>query len=89
MHVQAIAAPIIELARDTRYVGGTVAVLAALHTRTYDIRHKEQKADQLRTRRASRDEFIHRFLQHVLPRGFRKVRFFVGGIPLNATMPPG
>jgi hypothetical protein len=34
MLVQAIAAAIIELARDPRYVVGAVAVLAALHTRT-------------------------------------------------------
>ena len=30
--MQACAAAIIELARDPRYVGGTVAVLAVLHT---------------------------------------------------------
>jgi len=33
--MQASAAAIIELARDPRYVGGTVAVLAVLHTWTH------------------------------------------------------
>ena len=36
--MQACAAAIIELARDPRYVGGTVAVLAVLHTWTQQLR---------------------------------------------------
>src|SRR6476646_10155422 len=35
--MQASAAAIIELARDPRYVGGTVAVLAVLHTWTQQL----------------------------------------------------
>jgi Transposase zinc-binding domain len=35
--MQACAAAIIELARDPRYVGGTVAVLAVLHTWTQQL----------------------------------------------------
>src|ERR1700759_1819598 len=35
--MQASAAAIIELARDPRYVGGTVAVLAGLHTWTQQL----------------------------------------------------
>ncbi len=141
--MQASAAAIIELARDPRYVGGTVAVLAVLHTwtqqlnlhphvhclvsgggisedgntwhparrkflvpikalaklvrgkfryvfrialsnarivglddQTVTIQYKHRKTGQLRTCRLSGDEFMRRFLQHVLPRGFHKVRYF-------------
>jgi hypothetical protein len=35
--MQATAAAIIELARDPRYVGGTLAVLAVLHTWTQQL----------------------------------------------------
>jgi len=35
--MQATAAAIVELARDPRYVGGTVAVLAVLHTWTHQL----------------------------------------------------
>src|SRR5271166_1766476 len=125
--MQASAAAIIELARDPRYVGGAVAVLAVLHTwtqqltlhphvhclvsgggisedgktwhparrkfllpikalanarivglddETVTIQYKERKTGRLRTCRLSGEEFMRRFLQHVLPRGFHKVRYF-------------
>jgi Putative transposase/Transposase zinc-binding domain len=157
--MQASAAAIIELARDPRYVGGTVAVLAVLHTWTQQlnlhphvhclvsgalvrgkfrallqrkcpdlvvpdmvwqvpwilhvtawgngeqavldylaryvfrialtnarivgldgdtvtIQYKDRKTGHARTCRLSGDEFMRRFLQHVLPRGFHKVRYF-------------
>src|SRR5271165_2295400 len=44
--IQACAAAIIELARDPRYVGGTVAVLAVLHTWTLTCRLHSQKVDK-------------------------------------------
>ena len=40
--MQASAAAIIELARDPGYVGGTVAVLAVLHTWTQQLNQNPQ-----------------------------------------------
>ena len=40
------------------------------------IQYKERKTGRSRTCRLSGDEFMRRFLQHVLPRGFHKVRYF-------------
>src|SRR6478672_2725513 len=131
--MRAGAAAIIELARDPRYVGGTVGVLAVLHTwtqqltlhphvhclvtgggisdhatawgngeqavldylaryvfrvaltnarivglddETVTIQFKERKTGRSRSCRLSGHEFLRRFLQHVLPRGFHKVRYF-------------
>ncbi len=38
--------------------------------------YRETDTGQLRLRTLSAEEFIHRFLQHVLPKGFVKVRYF-------------
>jgi len=40
------------------------------------IQYKDRKSGQRRTCRLSGDEFMRRFFQHVLPRGFHKVRYF-------------
>jgi hypothetical protein len=143
--MQASAAAIIELARDPRYVGGTVAVLAVLHTWTQQLTlhphvhclvsgggisedastwHPARQNFLLPIKALAKlvrgkfrallqrrcpdlvvpdvawqvpwilhvtawgngeqavldylggDEFMRRFLQHVLPRGFHKVRYF-------------
>lgn len=40
------------------------------------FRYKESKAGQTKFCTLPADQFIHRFLQHVLPKGFVKVRYF-------------
>jgi hypothetical protein len=40
------------------------------------FRWKDRKADAWRTERLPGVEFLRRFLQHVLPRGFHKVRYY-------------
>lgn len=40
------------------------------------FRWKDRKADAWRTERVPGVEFLRRFLQHVLPRGFHKVRYY-------------
>jgi hypothetical protein len=39
------------------------------------IRHKHRKSARWRTTRLDGHEFMRRFLQHVLPKGFHKVRY--------------
>jgi len=43
---------------------------------TVIIRNKQRKSSRWRTCRLHGDEFDRRFLQHVLPKGFHKVRYF-------------
>jgi hypothetical protein len=40
------------------------------------FQYKESATDQLKTSRLPAQEFIRRFLQHVLPKGFVKVRYY-------------
>ena len=40
------------------------------------FRHKDRNTDVWRTMRLPGVEFLRRFLQHVLPRGFHKVRYY-------------
>ena len=40
------------------------------------FRYKDRKAKAWRTKRLPGIEFLRRFLQHVLPRGFHKVRYY-------------
>ncbi len=40
------------------------------------IKYKKQKSNRLRTIKFRPMEFIRRFLQHVLPKGFMKIRYF-------------
>ena len=40
------------------------------------FRYKDRKAGQMRTCTVSGHEFMRRFLQHVLPKGFHKVRYY-------------
>src|SRR5258705_2586294 len=137
--MKAAAEAIIVLARDPRWVGGTVGVLAVLHTwtqrlifhphvhclvtggglsddgttwhpagktflfaksalatraryafriaitnnrilavddETVTYRYKDRAADRQRKETVAGHEFIRRFLQHVLPAGFHKVRYY-------------
>ncbi len=40
------------------------------------FRHKDRRAGTWRTMRLSGVEFLRRFLEHVLPRGFHKIRYY-------------
>ena len=53
---------------NTRIVG--------LDDQTVTIRHKHRKSNRWRTSRIPGHEFMRRFLQHVLPKGLHKVRYF-------------
>ena len=50
--------------------------IVALDGEAVTIQYKERKTGRRRTCRLSGAEFMRRFLQHVLPRGFHKVRYF-------------
>jgi hypothetical protein len=50
--------------------------IVALDDRTVTIRHKHRKSNRWRTSRLPGHEFMRRFLQHVLPKGLHKVRYF-------------
>jgi hypothetical protein len=64
------------LARYVFRVALTNARLVDLDDQTVTVQYKERKTGRQRTCRLSGDEFMRRFLQHVLPRGFHKVRYF-------------
>jgi Putative transposase/Transposase zinc-binding domain len=64
------------LARYVFRVALTNARIVSLDDQTVTIQYKDRKSGQRRTCRLSGDEFMRRFLQHVLPRGFHKVRYF-------------
>jgi len=64
------------LARYVFRIALSNARIVGLDDETVTIRHKDRKTGQARTCRLSGDEFMRRFLQHVLPRGFHKVRYF-------------
>ncbi len=54
----------------------TNARIVGLDDETVTFQYKERKTGCSRTCRLSGEEFMRRFLQHVLPRGFHKVRYF-------------
>ena len=64
------------LARYVFRIALTNARIVSLDNQTVTIQYKERSTGRARTCRLSGDEFIRRFLQHVLPRGFHKVRYF-------------
>jgi hypothetical protein len=64
------------LARYVFRVAITNARVVGLDDRTVAIRHKDRRSSQWRTSRMPGDEFMRRFLQHVLPKGLHKVRYF-------------
>ena len=63
------------LARYVFRVALTNARIVGLDDQTVTIQYKERKTGRRRTCRLSGHEFMRRFLQHVLPRGFHKVRY--------------
>jgi Putative transposase len=64
------------LARYVFRVALTNARIVDRDDQTVTIQYKDRKTGCRRTCRLSGDEFMRRFLQHVLPRGFHKVRYF-------------
>jgi len=64
------------LARYVFRIALTNARIVDLDDETVTIQYKDRKTGQARTCRLSGEEFMRRFLQHVLPRGFHKVRYF-------------
>jgi Putative transposase/Transposase zinc-binding domain len=64
------------LARYVFRVAITNSRIVGLDHKGVTIRHKDRKSMQWRTTRLSGHEFMRRFLQHVLPRGLHKVRYY-------------
>jgi Putative transposase/Transposase zinc-binding domain len=64
------------LARYVFRVAITNTRIVGLDDETVTIRHKHRKSNRWRTSRISGHEFMRRFLQHVLPKGLHKVRYF-------------
>jgi hypothetical protein len=64
------------LARYVLRIAITNTRIVACDTRTVTIRYKHRKSSRWRTCQMQGDEFIRRFLQHVLPKGLHKVRYF-------------
>jgi len=64
------------LARYAFRIAVTNTRIIGLDDATVRIQYRDRKTDRRRTCRLSGEEFTRRFLQHVLPRGFHKVRYF-------------
>jgi Putative transposase/Transposase zinc-binding domain len=64
------------LARYVFRIAITNARIVGLDDAGVTIAYRHRKTGQPRTCRLSGAEFMRRFLQHVLPRGFHKVRYF-------------
>jgi hypothetical protein len=77
------------LARYVFRVAITNARLVALDEQTVTIRYKQRKSSAWLTCRIAGDEFVRRFLQHVLPKGFHKVRYFGLWHPRKRDLPTG
>jgi Putative transposase len=74
---QAVVSAVLDyLSRYVFRVAVTNARIVGLDDQTVTIEYKERKTGRRRTCRLSGAEFMRRFLQHVLPRGFHKVRSF-------------
>ena len=74
------------LARYVFRVAITNTRITGLDDHTVTIRYKQRKSSRWRTCRIAGDEFIRRFLQHVLPKGFHKVRYFGLWHPANRDL---
>jgi len=64
------------LARYVHRIAITNRRILAINERTVTFRYKNRKQGQWRTCTLSGHEFMRRFLQHVLPKGFHKVRYY-------------
>jgi hypothetical protein len=74
------------LARYVFRVAITNARLVGLDEHAVTIRYKQRKSARWRTCRIAGEEFMRRFLQHVLPKGFHKVRYFGLWHPANRKL---
>jgi hypothetical protein len=59
-----------------RHLGMYPSRVLAVDDETVTYRYKDRAADRQRKETVSGHEFIRRFLQHVLPTGFHKVRYY-------------
>jgi hypothetical protein len=64
------------LARYVFRVAITNSRIAGLDDNGVTLRHKHRASNQRRTIRLSGHEFMRRFLQHVLPKGLHKIRYY-------------
>lgn len=64
------------LARYVHRIAITNGRILAMDERTVTFRYKHRKSGQWRTVTVTGHEFIRRFLQHVLPKSFHKVRYY-------------
>ena len=64
------------LARYAFRIAITNNRILAVDDETVTYRYKDRAADRQRTETVAGHEFIRRFLQHVLPAGFHKVRYY-------------
>ena len=64
------------LARYVHRIAITNARMVAMDERTVTFRYKQRKQSNWRTCTLTGHEFMRRFLQHVLPKGFHKVRYY-------------
>ncbi|MBP8305600.1 MAG: transposase, partial [Phycisphaerae bacterium] len=64
------------LARYVFRIAITERRILAMDDRTVTFQYKDRKAHRQRTCRITGVEFMRRFLQHVLPKGFHKVRYY-------------
>ena len=64
------------LARYVFRVAITNTRIVELDNRTVTIRYKQRRSSQWLASRIPGQEFMRRFLQHVLPKGLHKVRYF-------------
>jgi hypothetical protein len=64
------------LARYVHRIAITNGRILAMDERTVTFRYKDRKHQQWRTCTVTGHEFMRRFLQHVLPKGFHKIRYY-------------
>lgn len=64
------------LGRYVHRIAITNTRIVAMDENTVTFRYKERKQSRWRTCTVSGHEFMRRFLQHVLPRGLHKVRYY-------------
>ena len=63
------------LARNVHRIAIANGRILSMDERTVTFRYKDRKANLFRQCTVSGQEFMRRFLQHVLPKGFHKVRY--------------
>lgn len=74
------------LARYVFRIAITNSRIVAMDEESVTFRYKERKQRRWRTCQVSGVEFMRRFLQHVLPRGFHKVRYYGLWNPQNRQL---